>query len=328
MEAKKSLGQNFLRDEEVVAKIISAISAREGEVIVEVGPGDGVLTEALAKSGARVIAIELDDRLIPILRKKFQDFPNVSIVHQSVLDVDVQKLLFEMGTDSCLRGNNRKRDGNDGGGDFSTHKLGRNDKASDPFVTTGYRLHATPYRVVGNLPYYITSAIVRKFLESECAPGEMFFMVQKEVGERICAKRGKMSILAVSVQYYAHPSILFGVSKEMFDPIPKVDSVFIKITNSRKALSNNETGEEKDVLQFIKGDLQTKNKMFFRTVRIGFSAKRKTLENNLTNGFHLERESVGKILEESGVPMKARAQDLDITEWKKVTKILWDLKKF
>lgn len=263
MEAKKSLGQNFLRDEEVVAKIISAVSAREGEVIVEVGPGEGALTERLAESGARVIAIELDDRLILILKEKFRDYPNVSIVHQNVLQINMGDLL------------------------------------------KSFELQVSSYRIVGNLPYYITSAIVRKFLESEYAPSEMFFMVQKEVGERICAKPGAMSILAVSVQYYAMPEILFLVSKEAFDPVPRVESAFIKILYSS---------------QFRVHNSQPDTKEFFRMVKIGFSAKRKTLANNLANGLHREREDIVKILESLGVSIRARAQDLNIGQWKELVK--------
>lgn len=320
MEAKKSLGQNFLRDEEVVEKIISAISAREGEVIVEVGPGEGALTEALAKSGARVIAIELDDRLIPILKEKFRDYPNVEIVHQNVLDADM-----------CN-------------------------------IPTTNNQQPTTYRVVGNLPYYITSAIVRKFLESECSPDEMFFMVQKEVGERICARPGKMSVLAVSVQYYADPELLFVVPKESFDPVPKVESAFIRIANKTEngeqkmdnrriahdprptthdkkgaiddsRLATNEQNQGGSHIQTSNFQLQNSptlpptpyhlppdRKEFFRVVKIGFSARRKTLVNNLSNGFHLEKSVVEKLLESVGIPIKARAQDLSVEDWKTLDK--------
>ncbi len=265
MQPKKSLGQNFLRDEGVVEKIISDISAREGEVIVEVGPGEGVLTERLAERGARVVAIELDDRLIPVLEERFRHYPNVSIVHQDVLQVNMKEVFK-----SC-------------------------------------ELQGSSYRIVGNLPYYITSAIVRKFLESECAPSEMFFMVQKEVGERICAGVGKMSVLSVAVQYYADPEMLFVVPKESFDPIPKVESAFIRIVTNNKGQFTGD-GEE--------------TRKFFRMVKIGFSARRKTLENNLANGLHLEKILVSELLEDAGVSTKARAQDLSIEGWKKLVMCL------
>lgn len=269
MEAKKSLGQNFLRDEKVVEKIILSISPQENEIIVEVGPGEGVLTEALAKSGAQVIAIELDDRLIPVLEEKFKDFPNVRIVHQNVLNVDIFSLL-----------------------------------------TTHYPL-LTSYRVVGNLPYYITSAIIRKFLENEHAPTQMFFMTQKEVAERICAMPGKMSILAVAVQYYADPELLFIVPKEAFTPVPKVESAFIHLLNKKR-------GGKHTI------DRDT-TREFFRIVKIGFSARRKTLVNNLSNGIYLEKKEAIHLLKSLGIEEKARAQDLSTAKWKN---LLESLQKF
>lgn len=279
MQPKKSLGQNFLRDGAVVDKILSAVLPQVGEVIVEVGPGEGVLTQRLAESGAKVIAIELDDRLIPLLQEKFKKYQNVKIVHKDILDVSMAEIL------------------------------------------TIYDSQPIAYRIIGNLPYYITSAIVRKFLESDCVPSEMFFMVQKEVGERICSRPGKMSILAVAVQYYANPELLFGVPKESFDPVPKVESAFIKITNNQQSITNNRIGEKKNY------DVPFDSKEFFRVVKIGFSARRKTLANNLVNGFHLDKSIVKKLLEDADVSVSARAQDLTVKEWKMLGKQIQGLLK-
>jgi len=261
MKAKKSLGQNFLRDEKIVEKIIEAVSSCKDEVIVEVGPGEGVLTERLAHTGATVLAIELDDRLIPKLEKKFSNFPNVHIIHADILRINIQELL------------------------------------------SGYGLMAHSYRLVGNLPYYITSAIIRMFLESEVPPREMFVMVQREVAERICADPGEMSILSVAVQYYANPEIVFDVPKESFEPVPKVESAFLRIVYSEQFTVN--SGERRE---------------FFRIVRAGFCARRKTLLNNLSNSFHIEKDATKKWIVSTGISESARAQDLSVEEWKKLHK--------
>jgi 16S rRNA (adenine1518-N6/adenine1519-N6)-dimethyltransferase len=160
-------------------------------------------------------------------------------------------------------------------------------------------------------------------------------MVQKEVGERICAGPGKMSVLAVSVQYYASPELLFIVPKEAFDPVPKVESAFIRITN--KTENGEWRMENREVthnllpttyhlqpttfnLPSTTYNLPPERKEFFRVVKVGFSARRKTLVNNLANGFQLEKNIVEKLLEEVGIPVKARAQDLSVEEWKALDK--------
>lgn len=308
MEAKKSLGQNFLRDESVVARIGEAISAREGEVILEVGPGEGVLTEVLARSGARVVAVELDDRLISVLREKFREFPNVEIVHGNILRTDVLELLTTNDQQHTTR---ESRDLSLQAGASippsrdmppSPRRTGEKEIVSSVKRQVS---NALPYRVVGNLPYYITSAIVRMFLELKNPPREMFFMVQKEVADRICAKPGEMSILGVSVQYYAKPELLFVVPKEAFDPVPKVESAFVKIVNSKYQKENIE-----------------EERKFFRIVKIGFSARRKTLANNLANGFHRDRREIEVTLESLGYKKSVRAQELSVEEWERLASIL------
>lgn len=169
-----------------------------------------------------------------------------------------------------------------------------------------YNLKAKSYKVIANLPYYITSPIIRLFLEAELPPTEMILMIQKEVAERIVASPGKMSILAVSVQYYAKPEILFYVGRENFDPVPEVDSTAIRITrNSQPETQNKEF-----------------NKKFFRVVRAGFCAKRKTLANNLANSFHLDKKEVEKKLKAAGISPTVRAQELSVKDWKKLAELL------
>ena len=282
MQPKKSLGQNFLRDELVVEGILSAVSPCSGEILVEVGPGEGVLTKKLADSGACVVAIELDDRLIPFLEKKFASYENVHIVHGDVLKVNIPGLLFGEKTLFSKEG-------------------------APCYLEEGGEEAKERYRVVGNLPYYITSKIIRMFLELEHSPQEMFFMVQKEVAERICAQKGEMSILSVAVQYYADPEILLDVPARAFDPVPKVDSAFIRIVSKSK--------DEKQVVH--KEGITN----FFRVVKIGFSARRKTLVNNLANGLHRERGEVEGLVESIGLKKTVRAQELEIEDWKKLASL-------
>jgi 16S rRNA (adenine1518-N6/adenine1519-N6)-dimethyltransferase len=141
------------------------------------------------------------------------------------------------------------------------------------------------------------------FLEADCAPKEMILMVQKEVAERIVAEPGKMSILAVSVQYYAKPELLFYVNKQSFEPVPEVDSAVIRIAPTAKHGIRNTDDDKK----------------FFRVVRAGFSAKRKVLINNLANSFHLDKKDLEEKFKKVGISPTARAQELSIEDWKKLT---------
>jgi 16S rRNA (adenine1518-N6/adenine1519-N6)-dimethyltransferase len=155
------------------------------------------------------------------------------------------------------------------------------------------------YKVVANLPYYITSKIIRLLLETKCPPQEMILMVQREVGERIVARDGKESILSISVKFYAEPEILFNVPRENFDPVPEVDSVVIRI-------------RRKDIIS----DVDIKN--FFSLVKSGFSAKRKTLANNLASGLHLPKEKIAQTLKKAGLEPGVRAEKLTLEDWEKL----------
>lgn len=253
------LGQNFLKDKSVVKKIIDSADLQPDDFVIEIGPGEGVLTEKLAKYAKKVVAIEIDRNLADKLQKKFQNKPNIEIVNEDILKINLPELF--------------KR----------------------------YNLQTTNYKLIANLPYYITSPIIRLFLEIKIQPKEMILMVQKEVAQRIVEKPGKMSILAISVQYYAHPEILFEIKKEAFEPIPQVDSAVIKISNIKSPAPNSS---------------------FFRLVRAGFCAKRKTLANNLLNSLHLDKKEVEEKLKNIGLTSTTRAQELSIADWQKILKIL------
>lgn len=258
---KKSLGQNFLRDASVVDRIIQAVGPAPAGLIVEVGPGEGVLTEVLAGIAGKVAAIEIDERLIGQLKEKFKSRKNVEIVPGDILKTDIGQLVTSVGG------------------------------------------KGVGYMVVANLPYYITSPILKYFLENQYPPRELIVMVQNEVADRICAGPGGMSILAVAVQYYGHAEKLFEVSRECFYPVPEVDSAVIRVT--------------------VHADLpdETERKNFFRVVRAGFCARRKTLVNNLANSFHLDKAEVVGRLKSVGLEDKVRAQDLPVEDWRKISEI-------
>jgi len=257
------LGQNFLKNNEIVKKIVESANLKADDLVLEIGPGKGVLTEELAKYAGKVVAVEIDENLVKLLFNKFSNNKNVEIICGDILKTNLPELLG--------------------------HLMSKSKKS---------------YKVVANLPYYITSPIIRLFLESKVPPSEMILMVQKEVAERITANPGQMSILAVSVQYYADAEILFEVGKENFDPIPEVDSCVIKITKYKSQSTNK---------------IQSTN--FFKIVRAGFSAKRKTLVNNLANSLHLDKNIVEEKLKSLKIKSAARAQELSIEKWKEITNL-------
>ncbi|MCX6766705.1 MAG: 16S rRNA (adenine(1518)-N(6)/adenine(1519)-N(6))-dimethyltransferase RsmA [Candidatus Moranbacteria bacterium] len=248
---KKSLGQNFLTNENIARQIVMSANLTSSNNVIEIGPGEGILTKHLAGSGAHVLAIEIDQRLIESLKKNFE---NIEIIEGDILKIDLPRL---------IEGNNFEN-----------------------------------YKVVANLPYYITSKIIRLLLETKYPPSGMILMVQKEVGERIIALDGKESLLSISVKFYADPEILFEVPRENFDPTPEVDSVVIKIKRKNNP-------PEADASEF------------FRLVRAGFSAKRKMLVNNLADLGHPKAELLD-ILKKAGLESTIRAEKLSVEDWVKL----------
>jgi 16S rRNA (adenine1518-N6/adenine1519-N6)-dimethyltransferase len=236
-----------LIDKNVLKKIIEAAGLSPNDVVLEIGPGLGILTLELAMRVKKVIAVEKDKKMCDILLEMLdvRNVGNVEIVNQDILKFDP------------------------------------------------YTLHPKPYTLVGNLPYYITSPVIRKFLETDNPPREMILMVQKEVAQRICAQPPHMNLLAVAVQFYAEPKIISYVSKNSFWPRPRVDSAIIKIEPLNKTeLSGTDT------------------ELFFNLVRAGFSSKRKMLKNNL--------KIDESILRKLGLNPKIRAENLTIDDWVKL----------
>ncbi len=250
--AKKSLGQHFLRNPAILAKIVAAADLAPSDTVLEVGPGEGTLTELLLQKAKRVIAVEKDDRLIPILQKKFHDeiaAGKLELIHGDIL----------------------------------------------------FFAPPSNYKVVANLPYYITGAFLRKFLGGEDQPSAMTLLLQKEVARRIVApasprlrRAGKESILSISVKCYGEPRIAGFVKAGSFSPPPKVESAILVIEHISKRFFEGISEEE-----------------FFANLKKGFAHPRKLLASNL--GVAPEE------LAQCGVAKNARAEDLSLAEWKRIT---------
>jgi 16S rRNA (adenine1518-N6/adenine1519-N6)-dimethyltransferase len=194
LRARKGLGQHFLIDRKVLHRIISAAQLSQDDIVLEVGPGLGVLTRELAKRAGRVVAIELDSKLVALLEETLADFGNTTVINEDVLKIDAGVLLREQ-------------------------------KAKPPSELAP----DLSYKVVANLPYYIASAVLRHFLEASVKPQSMVVMMQKEVAEEIVAAPGRMSLLSISVQLYGQPKIVDYVPARSFYPAPEVDSAILKI---------------------------------------------------------------------------------------------------
>jgi 16S rRNA (adenine1518-N6/adenine1519-N6)-dimethyltransferase len=256
----KSMGQNFLINEEVIKRIIEAADLNPKDIILEIGPGIGTLTQEIAKKAGKVIAIEKDPKMVEILKKTLKNFNNIEIIQDDILKMQNTNLKMQ------------------------------NDNVK--------------FKIVANLPYYIVSPVIRKFLElTRTKPILMVLMVQKEVAQRICARPPDMSILAISVQFYAKPKIISYVSKKSFWPQPKVDSAIIII--KRKAKSEKRK---------INKDL------FFQIVKSGFSQPRKQLINNLTKRLKIDKIKIREWLLKSKIQPSQRAETLSIEDWVNLTK--------
>jgi 16S rRNA (adenine1518-N6/adenine1519-N6)-dimethyltransferase len=299
----RSKGQNFLIKEEVYDKIIAAADLKKEDTVLEVGPGLGFLTERLARVAGRVIAVELDDKLAGVLCTRLLA-KGIHPVKSGDAGILPEAKLFD-----------RVKNVEVINSDILKSPL-------PPFTKGGFK-------IVANLPYNITSIFLRKFLSfnnaqdggAENKPGIMVLMLQKEVAERICAGPGKMSLLAVSVQFYAQPEIIQIVPKENFWPQPEVDSAIIKLVPFTKG-GLREIKKSPSPLFAKEGSSVDKERDFFRLVKFGFSARRKMLKNNLAAGYHLEQKKVENWLNLANLNLKARAQDLSVVDWAKLFEVV------
>jgi 16S rRNA (adenine1518-N6/adenine1519-N6)-dimethyltransferase len=296
MKPKKSLGQNFLKDKSVLDRIIQSANLSVDDFVVEVGPGEGVLTEKLIRHVGKVLAIEIDKNLAENLDKRFSGNKKLEIINDDILKINLPELIKSLPHP------------------VRSKFLGKN--STDRPLPKG-EVENVAYKIVANIPYYITSPIIQLFLETKYPPREMILMVQKEVAKRICAKPGAMSILAVSVQYYAKAELLFYVDKKAFWPVPEVDSAVIRINPFPHPVRSKFLGKNLTDRPLPRGEVESKK--FFRIVRAGFSSKRKTLLNNLSSSFHLEKSETEEKLKKAGIDPGSRAQELTIEDWKKIS---------
>lgn len=259
IQPKKSLGQNFLVDEAALARITDAADLGPNDTVLEIGPGLGTLTRRLAETAGRVIAVELDDRLIPVLRFVLAPYRNVEIVHGDILDLNIAELIVPEG---------------------------------QPPLS---------YKVVANLPYYITSAVLRHLLEAPLRPTLMVLTVQLEVAQRLIAGPGEMSLLAVSVQVYGQPRLVARIKAGSFYPVPKVDSAIVRVDLYEQPVVP---------LEELEG--------FFEVVRAGFSGRRKQLRNALSRGLNRDAQAITLALRQAGIDPARRAETLSLEEWVRI----------
>lgn len=251
MIPKKSFGQNFLISPYPVSDIIKTSNLKKGDVVLEIGPGKGILTSSLLLAGAIVFCVEKDRELIPFLKEKFKK--EIRQKKLNLIEGDI--LLFDI--EKTLKGD---------------------------------------YKLIANIPYYITGQILRKFLEAKNKPKDIVLLIQKEVAERIVAKDKKESLLSMSVKFYGNPFYIRTVSKGSFLPKPKVDSAILHIKNIDSSKSKN-----------------INEKKFFEILHLGFAHKRKQLLPSLARAF--SKEKVLQAFSEINLNLKARPENLLLEDW-------------
>ena len=262
----KSLGQNFVTDPSVTEGIIAAAGAGPKDLVIEIGPGLGVITSKAAAGCGKLVAIEIDKKLLPILAETVGWQPNVKIVNEDILQADLLKIVEE-----------------------------------ERVLPDGSQ--AENVRLIGNLPYYITTPILNKLMALPDLFSSLTVMVQKEVAEKMMAAPGAKNYgpLSINVQYFCEIEYIMDVPKEVFLPRPKVDSSVLTL-HVRK---------EKTVCPQDEA-------LFFEVVKAGFSQRRKTLSNSLTGVRGKDRDAVVRALEEAGVDPKRRAETLSLAEFAEV----------
>ncbi|MDR1522023.1 MAG: 16S rRNA (adenine(1518)-N(6)/adenine(1519)-N(6))-dimethyltransferase RsmA [Streptococcaceae bacterium] len=273
LKLKKSLGQNFLINANILQKIIKAAKVDQTTNVLEIGPGIGALTEYLARTSHQVLAFEIDQRMLPVLTETLNPYKNVTIINQDILKIDLKQEISKF---------------------FADHS----------------------FKVVANLPYYVTTPIIMHLIKSKLDIEQMVIMIQKEVGERISAKPGSKvyGSLSIAVQYFMKAHIIFAVPKTVFIPKPNVDSVILSLTKHRApaVLVKNE-------------------KAFFYLIKASFAKRRKTLWNNLVYAYGKEQKIQNKLinaLESSKIDPKRRAETLTIQEFVTLSNAIFALFSF
>lgn len=251
---KKWLSQNWLSDEEALDSVIKIAEVQKQDVVLEIGPGPGGLTQALLDYDATVYAVEFDKFLADQLKQKFSeqiDSGQLTVFNEDFINFDLNQL-------------------------------------------------PTDFKVVANIPYHITSKILDKLLTSKNKPKYISLLVQKEVAQRIAAKQGSLSIMAINAQLKAEVTLGRVVKAELFEPVPKVDSQIVGLK------------------PFQQTTLEVDETLFFRVVKAGFSQKRKKLINSLSAGMRVDKGTISSYFEELKIPLNSRAQQLNIEDWQKL----------
>ena len=256
---KQSLGQNFLYDDRLLSELTEAAGVSKDEDVLEIGPGCGSLTKHLCERANRVLAVELDERLIPLLQAFLADYPNLSVVQGDVMTLNLKEVTKDL----------RK-----------------------------------PFAVVANIPYYITTPLIRLLLTGGLPVSRLALMVQQEVADKILAQPGgeAWGPLSVLCQFLCEPRLAAEVPAEMFTPPPKVDSAFVVLP-----LRDKPAVEAKD------------RELFFRVANAAFAMRRKTMLNNLCATFRVDRTRALAWLEAAGLDEKIRGERLTLDEFARLS---------
>lgn len=260
----KSLGQNFLINKDVCPRMARACLQSDNCAVLEIGPGIGVLTLELAKRAKKVVSIELDKKLFPILSETLEGLDNVKLINADIMKLNLEEVIrkeFDENMNVC---------------------------------------------VCANLPYYITSPVIMKFLESDIKLNNITVMVQKEAANRICAplKTRNVGAISLAVRYYSTPQILFDVPRSDFIPSPNVDSCVIKLS----------TNQEPNLLVKDK-------KTFFKIVKSTFAQRRKIITNSIACGLSMSKDNVDKLLESANISGRARPEELSLEDFAKISNL-------
>ncbi len=275
VSAKKSLGQNFIIEPQIIERIAAAADCDKQDLVLEIGPGLGSLTQALSEKAGQVVAVEIDKTLLEPLQSSFAEIPNIEVVNADALEVDFTELLA-------------------------------------PYQASGE--FRPGFMAVANLPYYITTPIIMRFLETDCGWRRLVFMVQKELAARMQAKPGSKDYgaLSLAVQYRARAKVAFTVPASVFIPRPKVDSAVIVL--ERLAQPPIEVQDEN---------------LLFAAIRAGFNQRRKTLLNSLQNGqagqggIDMDKQQIAAALAMAEIAPSRRAETLTIEEFGRLADALY-----
>ncbi len=258
--AKQALGQHFINDKGLLDELVSLSGIEEQDRVFEIGPGLGALTEALARTGSQVLALEVDPQLLPVLRVTLHGYDRVEVVEGDIMSAELDSLLAPLGA----------------------------------------------FKIVANLPYYITTPILNRLLELKLPIESINVMVQKEAGERLIAKPstpayGPLSLLA---QYKSEPKIVKIIGANAFTPPPKCDSAFVVMPMREKP------------------PVEADEKKLFSLIATAFAMRRKTLVNNLMPAYSLSREKAAELLEQAGLPVNVRGEALSLEEFARLSRLL------